>query len=109
MARQEKYIVVTIRVHQDDGQYAAYCDELGTASCGDTIEEALQNINDAIALHLNTFEEIGERTRFLKERGIRIQSRPAGHRVHMNPGELTMIEGIPVPVYQKRPRMRVSN
>jgi predicted RNase H-like HicB family nuclease len=40
--------------HEPDGAWSAVCPELpGCASCGDTRDEALANIREAIALHLH--------------------------------------------------------
>jgi predicted RNase H-like HicB family nuclease len=66
-----KYIIVTYIVKPDEDQYAAYCPELGTASCGDTIEEALDNIKDAVSLHIETLKELGDLERFLAGRGVK--------------------------------------
>ncbi len=69
----QRYIDLTFVISEEDGQYAAYCLELGTASCGDTLDEAVKNINDAVALDLNTLEDTGERARLFRERGIKIK------------------------------------
>lgn len=96
------YIRLTFRVSAEDGQYASYCDELGTASCGDTVEEALANLNEAVTLHLETLEELGERGRFLRERGIRVERSPlTGKRpvkVNVYPGSLTTRTSIAIAV-----------
>ena len=68
--REEGYILLTEVVEEDDGQFAAYCLELGTATCGDTIEEALSNLQEAIVVHLNALDEVGTRERVFKERNI---------------------------------------
>ena len=52
--------VYSVSITREDGQYAAYCKELGVASCGDNSEEARENILDAIELYLDTIEELGE-------------------------------------------------
>ena len=66
------YIVLTGVAEAEDGQFASYCRELGTASCGDTISEALDNLGEAIELHIDGLEEVGELERTLRERDIRI-------------------------------------
>lgn len=65
-------MLLTYIIHPEDGQYAAYCRELGTASCGDTVEEARAALEDAVRLHLDTLEELGMRTRYFRERGIKV-------------------------------------
>lgn len=64
------YIMLTFRVYREGKQFVGECLELGTASCGDTIEEALDNIRDATSLYLSVIEEEGERERIFRERGI---------------------------------------
>lgn len=87
----KKYIEVTFIIEPADGQYAAVCQELGTASCGDTVEEATQNLREAVALHLKALEELGERPRFFQERGITSKSR----HVHPSP-----FQGVTLPSFQ---------
>lgn len=64
------HILVTFRVSQEDGQFTSECVELGTASCGDTIEEALDGIMSATELYLDTLQAEGQRERVFEERGI---------------------------------------
>ncbi|MGH2584193.1 MAG: type II toxin-antitoxin system HicB family antitoxin [Dehalococcoidia bacterium] len=72
MVQDRGYILLTFKVHEEDGQYVSECDELGVASCGDTIQEAFDAIEDAVTSYLETLEEEGERERVFAERGIRI-------------------------------------
>ena len=57
----------------DGTAFTAFCVELGTASCGDTEDEALKNIAEAITLHLNTLEDLGQRDRVFRQAGIEIE------------------------------------
>jgi predicted RNase H-like HicB family nuclease len=50
------------------------CLELGTASFGSDIEEALGNLMDATQVHPNTLEDLGECREALKEKGVRVSS-----------------------------------
>ena len=77
MASGKKYIIVTFRIYPEDDQFVSICEELGTASCGDTLDEASRNLEEAVLLDLNTLEDIGERERFFRERNIRLRSAPA--------------------------------
>lgn len=70
------YVVLSGYAEKEGTQYVSICRELGTASCGDTAEEALQNLEDAIGVHLHALAEIGESERFFRERGIRINPLP---------------------------------
>jgi len=65
------YIQLTVRFEeQNDGRWTAECEELGTATFGHSLQEARDNIEDAICVHLNTLEEVGERDRFFEENDI---------------------------------------
>jgi len=39
--------------------YVSKCPELGVASAGDTVEEALQNLKEAVELYLENAKELG--------------------------------------------------
>ena len=65
-------IVLTSVVEPEGEMFVSTCPELGTASCGDTIQEAFENLEEAITVHLNALEELGERERVFRERGIEI-------------------------------------
>lgn len=67
-----KYIRVTFHIWQEGEHYVSQCVELDTASCGQTEEEALKNIEEATLLHLNSLEDLGECEDALRERRIPI-------------------------------------
>ena len=69
-------IVLTELVEPDGDQFTAYCLELGTASCGDTIQEAFSNLEEAIWVHLNELEAVGQRERVFREKNIAIIDLP---------------------------------
>jgi len=48
-------VTLTAVVHREEDVYVAECPEVGTASQGETIEEAVQNLNDATELYLEEF------------------------------------------------------
>lgn len=66
------YIVLTMLFKQEEDVWTAECKELGTATFGDTFEEAKRDLEEAVTLHLSTLEKIGERERFFRERGIEV-------------------------------------
>ena len=77
VTRANGYIVVTYRAYREGKQWVSECPELAVTSCGDTLEEALDNAADATGLYLNTIEQQGERERVFRERGIPLwQTRP---------------------------------
>lgn len=45
----------TASIHKEEGLYVALCLEVGTASQGYTVEEALTNLKEATELYLQEF------------------------------------------------------
>ena len=70
------HIVLTLLVHKEGEQFVSECPELGTASCGDTIDEAFHNIREATELYLNAIEEAGERERIFRKRRVPVHDGP---------------------------------
>jgi predicted RNase H-like HicB family nuclease len=64
------YVVVMFKFRKVGRRWTAYCEELGTATFGRSLPEAEKRIKEAVLLHLNTLEEVGERNRFFKEHNI---------------------------------------
>ena len=95
------YIVLTGVAEEAGGQFVSYCRELGTASCGDTISEALDNLAEAIELNIEGLAEVGELERTLRERNIRIDRDPPkqdGVAVNVPLGQVIKTYAIPVPL-----------
>ena len=95
------YILLTGYADEEDGLFASYCPELGTASCGDTLLEALDNLGEAIDVHLQGLADVGELGRTLRERQIRVGSQPPGMEgveVRVPPGRIikTYLNEIPL-------------
>lgn len=69
------FITVEFRARLDDEtkQYVARCDDLGVSTAGDTLDEAYDNLLDAVVLYLNTLEEVGDRDRVLRESRIEVR------------------------------------
>lgn len=69
------YIVVLLAFRQEktaDGKkWVGVCLELGTSTFADRLEEAEEQLKEAVALHLNTLEKLGERERFFSEHKIK--------------------------------------
>ena len=78
------FIVLTVVAEPEDGMFVSYCQELGTSSCGDTELEALDNLEEAITVHLAALVEIGDLDRFFQERGVEVQQSPPTHEVNIN-------------------------
>jgi predicted RNase H-like HicB family nuclease len=79
--RKPGYIIVTLKFRKEGRRWTALCDELGTATFGRSIQEAKARLEEAVQLHLNTLEEVGECERFLRENGIAFyKEKPRGDR-----------------------------
>ena len=50
---------LTATIWKEEGVYVSKCPELGVASCGDTPEEALSNLKEAVELYLDNAKELG--------------------------------------------------
>jgi predicted RNase H-like HicB family nuclease len=70
------YVVLTLTVSKEGKHYVSECEELGTASFGETVDEAVANVIDASTEYLRAIERLGERKRIFKERGIAIRRAP---------------------------------
>ncbi|MFW6132998.1 MAG: type II toxin-antitoxin system HicB family antitoxin [Planctomycetota bacterium] len=70
MAQRAGYIELSVRIAKEGDQWEARCPELGTAACGDTLDEAAAAIRDMVALHLNSLTQMGICEDFLKKHGI---------------------------------------
>jgi predicted RNase H-like HicB family nuclease len=50
---------LTATIWEEEGVYVSKCPELSVASCGDTPEEALSNLKEAVELYLDNAKELG--------------------------------------------------
>ena len=64
------YVVLTLEFRREGRRWTGYCEELGTATFGRSITEAEKRLREAVVLHINTLEDVGERERFFKEHNI---------------------------------------
>ena len=49
----------TASIWEEDGAWVARCAELGVASAGDSADEALENLREAVALYVENAAELG--------------------------------------------------
>jgi len=69
---KNSYVVLSFGFHKEGQQWLGECIELGTATFGNELKEARERLEEAVLLHLDTLEEVGERERFFKEHGIKL-------------------------------------
>ena len=72
--RPSHFVVLTSLFRKEGKWVTTECQELGTAAFRRNLDEAEKRLREAILLHLNTLEDVGERTRFFKEHKIRIHT-----------------------------------
>jgi predicted RNase H-like HicB family nuclease len=72
--KNKSYINCSIVVHKEGDQFVSWCPELDVASSGDNVEQACDNLKDAINCFLETYSEIGELDQILSEKGIVLNS-----------------------------------
>ncbi|MDO8661533.1 MAG: type II toxin-antitoxin system HicB family antitoxin [Candidatus Woesearchaeota archaeon] len=53
-----KELVLTVVVRKQGSRYSALCSELDVASDGDTVEQAKENLKEAVLLHVETILEV---------------------------------------------------
>jgi predicted RNase H-like HicB family nuclease len=68
-------ILVTHRIKKSGDYYIAFCPEFLVTTQGKTIEEANNNLKEAVILHLETLDQLGIRDSVFKERNIKILKR----------------------------------
>ena len=88
------YVVLTLEFRRVGRRWTAYCRELGTATFGRSLPEADKRIKEAVLLHLNTLEDVGERQRFFTENNIEFhRARPRKSiTVCVSPRTTTFVE-----------------
>jgi predicted RNase H-like HicB family nuclease len=64
-------IAYTVHIFKEDATYVAYVPELDLSSCGDTRENAMRNIGDAVQGFLESSADHGSLDAILEESGYR--------------------------------------
>ena len=68
------YITLTLQFEKEGRRWVGVCEELGTSTYSRSLPETEKLLAEAVVLHLNTLEDVGERERFFKEHGIEIHN-----------------------------------
>lgn len=66
------YIVLTFKFRKGKNGWSGYCEELGTAVDGKTLEETENRLKEFVDLHLDSLEDIGEQEKFFKQHHIEV-------------------------------------
>ena len=60
-------------IFKEGGTYISYCPELDISSCGNTIDEARNNLKIAVSLFLEEAENMGTLDQILQESGYELK------------------------------------
>ena len=74
MSSAKGYVALTLEFHKERRRWVGFCRELGTSTYSRSLPETEKQLIEAVCLHLNTLEDVGERERFFKEHGIKFHS-----------------------------------
>ena len=74
-SKKHYYIIITHIIRKEDDTFVAICPEFDIASQGKTVEEADNNLKDAVLLYLQGIKELGTREQIFREKKIRIYHR----------------------------------
>jgi len=80
------YIRLTNVITKEEKMFFSHCLELDIASQGETVEEANNNLKDAILQYLETLKELGTREEIFKKKNIKIYSykpKPALRKINI--------------------------
>jgi predicted RNase H-like HicB family nuclease len=90
------YIRVTVRIapgEEDEGGFFAVAPDLGVASQGESIDEALANVEEAIDEFIAGLDELGELQSFLHQRDVLVHPVPpeTSYPVEVSSGEVVTV------------------
>ena len=94
------YVALTGTVQWDEVAYWSRCPELGVASCGDTIEEALDNLGEALEIFCEDLADIGTLAREFRKGGVEVKTGPLpadSVTVSLPIGKIARVYIVPVP------------
>lgn len=74
-----QYVVLTCEYRKEGRKWVGTCQELGTSTFGRKLDEARCRLEEAVELHLETLEQVGERERFFREHQIPVYSTALGN------------------------------
>ncbi len=63
-------IKLTEELWKEGNMYVSYCPELDIASCGESVEQAKQNLKEVISINLEEAQKMGTFEKLLEEAGF---------------------------------------
>lgn len=70
-----KMIILNCVFREEEKGFSGHCKELDVCSQGKNVEEASNNLKEAVVLYVNSIEELGIRDQIFKERKIKVYSK----------------------------------
>ena len=61
---------LTFAYLQEEGQWVGICDELGTATCSETLEQTKADLKDAVELQLNEVDRLSDVKGYLTDNNV---------------------------------------
>ncbi|GEM_PF-1099907 len=107
---QSGFVVLTLEFRKQGDYWIGECRELGTATDGRSLERVERELSRLVLLHISGLEDIGERDRLFRERGITFYTDHPPKELEkalpvVNGGAETLVQlkSVPVPVGTAEP------
>jgi len=84
----------TTELFEEDSQIVALCPELNVSSFGDTLEEALRSLQEAITLFLEECQRMGTLDAVLEEAGYRREPLAPQRWFYRQPIQINRLEAV---------------
>lgn len=65
-------LTLTLLIDQEDQRWVGVCHELGTSAYSATLESALEELKEAVALQLNEMDRLGHLEAYLRDRHVQV-------------------------------------
>lgn len=106
MTSARGYAILTLKFRKEGGYWLGECEELGTATDGRSFDRVRAELARLVVLHLSALQQIGERERVFKERGVRCYRDrlplEIGQNLPVSAENQTLVELIPIPLATRR-------
>jgi len=65
-------LTLTLLIEQEDNRWVGVCHELGTSAYAESLESALEELKEAVALQLNEIDRLGHLDAYLRDRHVQV-------------------------------------
>jgi predicted RNase H-like HicB family nuclease len=84
----------TTQLFEEDGQFVALCPELNVSSFGDTTQEALASLQEAVTLFLEECQRMGTLEAVLEEAGYHREPLAPHKWLYRQPVQINRLEAV---------------